>query len=105
MTLLDCSVTSCAYNEDRCCCKGDIKVDGKDAVHNDETCCGSFKERRGEAGRNAEGRISKMIDVACEACKCKFNEDEKCSADHIGIAGGDACSCGETECASFCCCE
>lgn len=103
MTLLDCSVTSCVYNEDRCCCKGDIQVEGEKAIHNDETCCGSFKERRGGSGRNAEGRISKMIDVACEACKCVFNEDRKCSADHIGIAGGEACSCGETECASFRC--
>ena len=27
MTLLDCAVTGCAYNEDRCCCKGNIKVE------------------------------------------------------------------------------
>ena len=33
MTLLDCAVTGCAYNEDRCCCKGNIKVEGSEAVH------------------------------------------------------------------------
>ena len=32
MTLLDCAVTGCAYNEDRCCCKGNIKVEGSEAV-------------------------------------------------------------------------
>ncbi len=104
MTLLDCAVTGCAYNEDRCCCKGDIKVEGSEAVHQNETCCGSFVER-GEknCGCNVKEHESKKIDVACEACNCTFNENKKCSADHIGIAGGNACSCGGTECASFCC--
>lgn len=104
MTFLDCSVTGCVYNEDRCCCKGDIKVEGSNAKRNDETCCGSFKEQRNGAS-NVEGRISKLVDVACEACNCKFNEDKRCSAEHIGIAGSSACTCGETECASFCCCK
>ena len=98
MTLLDCAVTGCAYNEDRCCCKGNIKVEGSEAVHQNETCCGSFVER-GEknCGCNVKEHESKTIDVACEACNCTFNENKKCSADHIGIAGGNACSCGETE--------
>lgn len=104
MTLLDCAVTGCAYNKDRCCCKGDIKVEGSEAVNQNETCCGSFVER-GEknCGCNVKEHESKAINVVCEAGNCTFNKDKKCSADHIGIAGGDACSCGETECASFCC--
>lgn len=105
MTFLDCSVTGCVYNADRCCCKGDIKVEGEKAKRNAETCCGSFKERNAESASNVAKRISKISDVACEACNCVFNEDKKCSAEHIGIAGGDACKCTETECASFCCCE
>lgn len=105
MTYLDCSVTGCVYNEDKCCCKGDIKVEGREAEKTNETCCGSFKERGENQSTDVAKRISKEIDVACEACKCVFNEDKKCSADHIGIAGGNACTCGETECASFCCCH
>ncbi len=103
MTYLDCSVTGCVYNDDRCCCKGDIRVEGEDAKTTEDTCCGSFRER-GESTEDSEKRISKEIDVDCEACNCGFNEDKKCSADHIGIAGGDACSCRETECSSFRCC-
>ena len=74
MTLLDCAVTGCAYNEDRCCCKGNIKVEGSEAVHQNETCCGSFVER-GEknCGCNVKEHESKTIDVACEACNCTFN--------------------------------
>ncbi len=105
MTFLDCSVTGCAYNADRCCCKGDICVEGKEAHREQETCCGSFKERGENSAQNAAKRISKEIEVSCEACNCMFNENKKCCADHIGIAGGSACTCGETECASFRCKE
>lgn len=105
MTFLDCSVTGCVYNADQCCCKGDIKVEGDGAKHNAETCCSSFKERRAVDSQNVEKRISKMVDVSCDVCNCEFNEEQKCGAEHIGIAGGEACNCKETECASFCCCK
>ena len=29
MTFLDCSVTGCAYNADKCCCKGEDQSAGK----------------------------------------------------------------------------
>ena len=33
MPYLDCSVKSCTYNnEDGCCCKGDIQVEGREAT-------------------------------------------------------------------------
>lgn len=103
MTLLDCAVTGCAYNEDRCCCKGNIKVEGSEAVHQNETCCGSFVER-GEknCGCNVKEHESKTIDVACEACNCTLTRIRN-AARTISHRRGNACSCGETECASFCC--
>ena len=104
MTKLECDVTNCLHNADHCCCKQSIMVDGHDAKEKEQTCCGSFVERGEKScGCNVKEHESKKIDVACEACNCTFNENKKCSADHIGIAGGNACSCGETECASFCC--
>lgn len=103
MTVLDCSVTGCVYNADKCCCKGDIQVEGKNAKRTEETCCGSFKERGSNSVQNVTRNISKEIDVSCEAGECEFNKEKKCAANHIGIAGKNACVCGETECASFCC--
>lgn len=102
MTNLDCTVTNCVYNDEKCCCKGDIEVKGESARKTEETCCGSFVERKVGQEKSAAGQPTKGIDVSCEACKCEFNEDYKCSAKHIGIAGKNACSCSETECASFC---
>ena len=103
MTYLDCTVTGCVYNEDRCCTKGDIRVDGHQAKRTEETCCSSFRRRGENSVQNAAKRVSKEIDVSCEACNCMFNRDKKCAAEHIGIAGGNACTPGETECSSFCC--
>ena len=105
MAYLDCSVKSCTYNnEDGCCCKGDIQVEGREATEAQSTCCGSFKDRgTNGAACNALKDVTKEIDVACEATHCRFNENEKCHADHIGISGAGACTCGETECASFEC--
>lgn len=103
MTFLDCTVTGCVYNADRCCCKGDILVEGKNAERTEETCCGSFKERGSDSSQNAVGRMSREIEVACEACGCIYNKDRECTAEHIGIVGNHACTCGETECSSFRC--
>jgi len=94
MAYLDCSVKSCTYNnEDGCCCKGDIQVEGREATEAQSTCCGSFKDRgTNGAACNALRDVSKEIDVACEAAHCRFNENEKCHADHIGISGAGACT-------------
>lgn len=103
MTYLDCSVTGCIYNDDRCCCKGSIEVEGREAQREDDTCCGSFKECREGCACNAIQEKAKETDVSCEAVRCVFNQNLKCSAEHIGIAGGNACTCQGTKCASFEC--
>ncbi len=103
MTFLDCSVTGCAYNDDQCCTKENIKVEGTNAREMSETCCSSFKEKGCGCATNVQKTSAKETDVMCEATHCIYNDDCKCSADHIGIAGGNACRCTETECASFCC--
>ena len=44
MTQLDCSVTSCLYNQDHYCAKEDITVGGSNAKKASDTCCESFRE-------------------------------------------------------------
>ena len=91
MTKLECSVKNCVYNEEPYCCKGDIMVEG------------SFQERTKDCCSNAVGHKSENIDVDCEAVKCIYNESCKCSANRIGIVGGNAKDSADTQCASFCC--
>lgn len=104
MPVLTCAATTCIYNKDKLCSKGDIQVTGKEATYPDATSCGSFVER-GSSASNAidSGCGCSTIDVRCAACKCIFNKDEKCSADEIEIEGRNACESNETECGSFRC--
>ena len=100
MAELKCVVENCTYNNDKCCCKGDIMVGGKEAQKENDTCCESFKDRTGESASNAMNPC-RTISIDCEAVKCVYNEGRHCSADHIGIAGDGASEASHTECASF----
>ena len=103
MSKLDCTVTNCFYNDDKCCCKGDIMVEGEEARESGSTCCGSFVEKKTSTAKNSVSQPKKDIEVGCHACHCVHNEDCRCMADKIGIAGANACQCQETECITFAC--
>ena len=62
MTRLDCTVTSCLYNKERCCCKDNIEVEGDHARHSRDTCCVSFRERRAAC---------ECRDTECATFRCK----------------------------------
>ena len=47
MTKLDCTVTTCVHNSEKCCCKSGIVVEGAQAKSCCDTSCGSFEENRG----------------------------------------------------------
>lgn len=104
MTVLDCNVVNCTYNEDNSCRRKDIHVEGTQAKVPSETCCGSFAAKGCGCASNRLGDAEKSTDVLCEAVECKFNESRMCAAKHIGIAGGHADNVRETECGSFECC-
>ncbi len=101
MAQLDCIVDSCVYNKSECCCKGDIMVGGKHAHHEDDTCCESFSEKRGDSYTSALEHPSKTISIDCEASKCVYNSNYKCFAQHVDIKGSGASDCRETACATF----
>lgn len=104
MTRLDCSVTSCMYNQDHLCSKGDITIGGRNASSSGETCCESFHKKGVGSCANFICRPSATVDVDCEAKDCKYNTNCKCSAKQIGISGrSNASESKQTECGSFCC--
>ena len=101
MTKLDCSVTGCMHNAENCCCKNTILVEGKTAQDKCDTCCGSFDEKKGGTFRNLFKTPESRLEVECEATNCVYNTDRRCSAEHIGITGGNATVSMQTECSSF----
>ena len=64
MTQLDCTVSSCMYNKDNYCSKGDIVIGGRSASCNSETSCESFRERNGQGACNSTGHARAVVDVA-----------------------------------------
>ena len=101
MPLLTCSAQSCIYNKGMNCSRGDIQVDGTDARRMEDTCCHSFEERKEHGAQNSMGHASAVIDIKCEANTCVYNENCKCTAGKVGIAGASACEAAETECSSY----
>ena len=103
MAILGCNVNSCTHNEDNCCCLNSIHVQGNSAEKCDDTCCGSFYEAKKDTTKNSAETPKETLSISCEATKCVFNDNKKCSADHISISGVCASDACETVCASFRC--
>ncbi len=101
MTKLDCNVTGCVHNAENCCCKNTIVVEGNSAREKYDTCCGSYDEKKGNMFRNLFKTPENRLEVECEATNCVYNKERRCSAEHIGIVGGNATEAVQTECASF----
>ena len=106
MTKLDCTVYGCTYNSNNSCNRGNIQVGGREAIKSSETVCRSF-EQKGSMGEKNTTSNSAMesaerpTDVDCDAVKCRYNQQNKCHAEHIRIAGVHAVTSGETECGSY----
>lgn len=103
MADLNCGVKSCVYNEECLCSKGDIMVGGKNAENSSDTCCESFLQKKEgrESMKSSIAHPSKFISIDCEATKCMYNSNYKCTADHVDIKGHDAKNDADTICATF----
>lgn len=101
MAELRCSVDNCVHNKSEYCCKGDILVGGKHACCDDDTCCESFSEAKSDRFTSSIGHPSSVISIDCEAVKCIYNSNYKCTADHVDIKGCEACDCAQTACSTF----
>lgn len=103
MADLKCGAMNCTYNEEQCCCKGDIMVGGKNAECIADTCCESFAQRRcgQDTYTSSLSHPGRTIGIDCEAVKCIYNSNYKCVAEHVDIAGSGAIASRETECTTF----
>ncbi|HKM21449.1 MAG TPA: DUF1540 domain-containing protein [Lachnospiraceae bacterium] len=107
MAKLECGVNSCHYNESNACCRGAINVYGRDAMTMCDTCCGSYEPKNKDHDTNSftsgcECTHPKdALEISCEATKCVYNDDCRCDAPKVGIAGREARDSEETECSTF----
>lgn len=105
MTILKCSATTCMFNENELCSRGEIEVMGDQARRSDETCCGSFRDHNSGSAQNStqEHCGCQKINIDCKAQECTYNEHCKCTAAAIDIDGHGACNCQDTKCGTFAC--
>ena len=89
MAELKCAVQNCSYNANERCSKGDIMVGGKHASCSAETCCESFTEKKGDSFKSAVEHPSEYISIDCEAAKCMYNENYKCTASRVDIRAAE----------------
>lgn len=101
MAELRCAVDNCVFNKSEYCCKGDIMVGGKHAGCTDDICCESFADNKSDRFTSSVHHPSEIISIDCEAVKCIYNSNYKCTASHVDIKGCGACDCRETACATF----
>ena len=101
MAELRCGVDSCAYNQDKYCCKGDIMVGERNSCCPDETCCESFRTKGGDAYTSSIHHPSRTISIDCEAVKCKYNSNYRCVATQVNIDGAGAKKSSDTCCGTF----
>lgn len=101
MTTLDCNVKECTHNEDNCCCLSNIEVKGSCADKCDDTCCGSYAKKEANAASNSTQSPKFNLSIMCQATDCVYNEEKKCSANHVDISGMHAMTEDETICSTF----
>lgn len=106
MTLLKCSATTCMYNQNQLCSKGEIEVLGDRAHSSTDTACGSFREKGtgGFTNQLSDGGCGcEKIQIDCKAKECTYNDNCRCTASAIDIEGHNACNCHDTKCGTFFC--
>lgn len=103
MPELKCTVQTCMHNKDFYCDLNAITVGGKSARKAAETSCDSFEERKSGTYSNVTGEAGPTSKIDCKAMECQYNKECQCYAGKISVEGSKACSCDETECATFSC--
>ncbi|QAT42954.1 DUF1540 domain-containing protein [Aminipila luticellarii] len=99
MPALQCTVVPCSYNEKGCCCRPSIQVKGQTAHVSTDTACQSFAEKTQNQMISGVQYHSpnQSLSVDCDAHRCVYNKDQKCSAESVAINYGYS----GTECSSF----
>ena len=103
MPELKCTVKTCKHNPNYYCDLDKITVGGDAAVAPKDTCCDSFEERKDGYSNSTGKQASPVSQIDCQATECKYNNNCSCQAGKISVEGGNACTCGQTECATFDC--
>lgn len=89
---LNCSASSCAYNNSGACYAGGINVAGSSATTTSSTFCSSYEDKASASFTNCSDGCSctKPDNISCEAGNCKYNSLGACTANNVQINAQNA---------------
>lgn len=103
MDKIKCSVNNCSHNESGICFADRVNIVGYGASDREDTCCGSFLDRRtySTLTNNVKGGGACTC-LICKAEECEHNKNNICMLNTIQVTGNnDVNIYSETFCGSF----
>ena len=102
MEKINCEVNNCSHNSSGVCYANRVNIGDNGCGSCDETCCGSFLNRKlySDLTNNTNGG-GKCDVLVCKASVCKYNKNQLCSLDQINVSGESVTIYTETYCSSF----
>ena len=84
---INCSASTCAYNNGGGCYASSIKVNGANANTTSQTNCATYQDKTSSSFTNCSGECNcaKTSSISCEANQCKHNENGCCKAESVKI--------------------
>lgn len=103
MPKIDCSVSTCSYNNNKRCCASLVNIAGKGSVTTEATCCGTFLNSMGYNNLAEYTDVQREVDaIFCKVDTCAYNRSEHCSLNEIEVGSlKEAQIYTETDCLSF----
>ncbi|KKY01750.1 MULTISPECIES: DUF1540 domain-containing protein [Paraclostridium] len=89
---INCSATSCAYNNSGGCYASGIQVKGSRAKTTSQTNCATYQDKASSSFTNCSGECTcaKTHSISCAADHCKHNDSGCCKAESVQINMQDA---------------
>lgn len=100
MAKINCSVESCAYNNQKICEAETLQIGGKGANWTESTCCETY--RGIQEAKNGVAEVGETEEILCKVETCAYNMGNHCRLSEIEVSShGDVSNYTETDCLSF----
>ena len=102
MQKINCDVNNCSHNKSGVCFSNRVDIGGMSSSCSNDTCCGSFLDKRLYSDLTNNTNNSGACDcLVCKVSSCTHNENTMCTLTSINVSGSRAKIYSETNCESF----
>lgn len=104
MPKIDCSVSTCMYNQAHYCTANAVEMDGVNSTITENTCCNTFTSKNGccNASLSSSHEGTHLQEIKCHVNTCAYNASGRCGLNEIEVGSlKEAQINTETDCLSF----